>query len=1029
MYFKHSLSEKLSDEMFQTPANEYRGIPFWAWNTELNSEQLERQIGYFQEMGFGGFQMHSRTGLETEYLGKKFMDSIALGAEKANERDMISWLYDEDRWPSGSAGGLVTKDHSLRERKLFFSPQRRKQDYVEKNMALQNGESYFVTAYDIHLNEKGELLEYRQIGIDDDAVYEKWYADSSCDGGGGWFNGQTYLDILNPKAVRAFLNITYERYKEKVGSLFGKQIPAIFFDEPAFSACQRLSSSLSKQTLSIPWTGDMEQGFCERYHMDLTAKLPELFWELPGDQKSRFRYCFFDYLASRFVGSFTNQIAEWCRENGILCTGHFLGEGNFEQTVSRSGDIMRHYYNMDIPGIDTLTDGVQLVTLYQARSVANQKGGRGIVSELYGLTNWDLDFRGYKYIGDWQSAVGVTIRVPHLAHMSLKGESKRDFPPSIFYQSAWYKEYHMIEDHYARIHSALTRGQQIVRTAMIHPIETIWLNYGPQSQTSHKIWKLTDQFRDMTACLAEHQISVDYICEELLPKQCIVGSNPLHVGQMAYDTIIVPCCETLRRSTLERLTAFHEDGGRLIFVGCCPRYIDGMLSDDVMNLYKQSVHIEYDLNKLISLLDEQREVRICNADGTDTDCYISQLRQDGDIRWLFIARDTKAEFQDIPLPHAVQIWFKGRCSIKEYRTLDGSIHSCAPSYIGDNTVLSVILYQHDSLLLRLDDEPSVVEKSSEDSIAVLEKTIDFKHPVPFTLSEPNVLLLDRPEYAYDDGEWQPEEDVLRITRAFKETLKFSTDSTQPWALPPEKKENTLHLRYTIYSDIAYSGARLGVELCEGMKVGLNGQTVDVVPEGYYIDECIQTISLPPLNKGENYLTLDIPFSRRTFAECIYLLGNFGVRLAGAQATIIAMPNRLGFSDITAQGLPFYSGKIIYHTEFETTENTDLVIRACQYRGAYLKVSVDGRDAGQLTFSPYRLQLDELCAGKHTVDFHFCATRYNTLAALHQADARSRFADPSSWRTLGDAWTYNYRVKPAGILTSPVLELYAPKNKG
>ncbi|MFQ9394894.1 MAG: hypothetical protein ACLR2E_13705 [Lachnospiraceae bacterium] len=36
---------------------------------------------------------------------------------------MITWLYDEDRWPSGYAGGLVTKDPAFRQRFLVFSPE------------------------------------------------------------------------------------------------------------------------------------------------------------------------------------------------------------------------------------------------------------------------------------------------------------------------------------------------------------------------------------------------------------------------------------------------------------------------------------------------------------------------------------------------------------------------------------------------------------------------------------------------------------------------------------------------------------------------------------------------------------------------------------------------------------------------------------------------------------------------------------------------------------------------------------------
>lgn len=57
------------EQLFENPAGEYRGRPFWAWNGKLTEEELLRQIDIFGQMGFSGFFMHSRTGLETEYLG------------------------------------------------------------------------------------------------------------------------------------------------------------------------------------------------------------------------------------------------------------------------------------------------------------------------------------------------------------------------------------------------------------------------------------------------------------------------------------------------------------------------------------------------------------------------------------------------------------------------------------------------------------------------------------------------------------------------------------------------------------------------------------------------------------------------------------------------------------------------------------------------------------------------------------------------------------------------------------------------
>ena len=103
-----------TEELFKNPTAEYRGKPFWSWNGKLEKSELLRQIEVFRQMGMGGYFCHSRIGLETEYLGNEWFDLINSCAEKGASLGMETWLYDEDRWPSGIAGGMVTKHRENR---------------------------------------------------------------------------------------------------------------------------------------------------------------------------------------------------------------------------------------------------------------------------------------------------------------------------------------------------------------------------------------------------------------------------------------------------------------------------------------------------------------------------------------------------------------------------------------------------------------------------------------------------------------------------------------------------------------------------------------------------------------------------------------------------------------------------------------------------------------------------------------------------------------------------------------------------
>ena len=86
--------------------------------------------------------------------------------------------------------------------------------------------------------------------------------------------------------------------------------------------------------------------------------------------------------------------------------------------------------------------------------------------------------------GDWMAALGVTVRVPHLSWVSMNGQAKRDYPASFNYQIPWYKEYSYVEDHFARVNTAMTRGKPVVKVGVIHPVESFWLHWGPNDKSA-----------------------------------------------------------------------------------------------------------------------------------------------------------------------------------------------------------------------------------------------------------------------------------------------------------------------------------------------------------------------------------------------------------------------------------------------------------------------------------------------------------------------------------------------------------------
>ena len=91
---------------FKNIPHKYRPIPFWSWNEKLNIAETQRQIELMQEAGLGGYFMHARGGLQTEYLGQEWQDNISVGIECGKKYHMGAWIYDENGWPSGFGNGI-----------------------------------------------------------------------------------------------------------------------------------------------------------------------------------------------------------------------------------------------------------------------------------------------------------------------------------------------------------------------------------------------------------------------------------------------------------------------------------------------------------------------------------------------------------------------------------------------------------------------------------------------------------------------------------------------------------------------------------------------------------------------------------------------------------------------------------------------------------------------------------------------------------------------------------------------------------
>ena len=1033
-YYKTNTGEGLSDERFRSPGMEYRGAPFWAWNSKLEPDTLCEQIDVFKEMGLGGFNMHVRQGLETPYLRSEFMDAVRVCCEKAEKEGMYAWAYDEDRWPSGCVGGALTVQMRYRLRYLLMTSDPIDNFTVDVEKSREEGTPFFLGAFRVTVDPDGVMVAYEKLdGAVDGNGIRYFYCMTKTEGEPR-FNYQTYADTMSKEAMDKFIEMTHEVYKKEVGEYFGNHLPAFFTDEPQLARMSFLTNGFSEEDASMPFTLDFPDTFKAVNGYDICDRLPELFFGAVTETAKKTRYDYYRHTTERFASAFADNVGEWCESNGVMLSGHALGEDTLFEQVLCGYESMRLYRKMQLPGMDCLFADKNFTAALQCRSAVNQYGRDGMLSELYGVTGWDFDFRGHKFHGDWQACLGVTVRCQHLAWQSMKGEGKRDYPASIFYQSPWYKEYRYVEDHFARLNTALTRGRSAVRVAVVHPIGTYWMERAAIAETGKRCDELDTRFSELANWMITGMVDFDYLSESLLPELCPEGGAPLSVGEMLYDAVVVSDCVTLSAHTIKVLERFKAEGGKLIFVGETPEMCDAVYSETAAAITDGCEVIPHSKTAVRTALKPYADVMVKGGNGAEVEHFIHTERIDNGRKWVFLAHAVESELKQRSYGDALTVSVKGIYEPKVYDTVSGDIYIPEYEHKDGKTVIYSYLYDRDSLLLALDKTEKEINRTASKLEALPMGEVTCSFSADYELSESNVLLLDMAEFSLDRGEIQPLEEIMRIDSKVRKALGYierKTKVVQPYIILDAPEDHTLMLRYTVKSESVFHNVSIALENAERCVITLNGVTVPTVISGWYIDKDIKTVALGTLQKGDNIITVTMPLGVRTDVESAYLLGDFGVKCFGAQPVLYPMPEKLYFGDAGEQGLRFYGGNIIYKTEIETDTYCNLEIETSYYKGALVKVSIDGGEAERIVYSPYRAVFEGVKKGKHTVTFTLFGNRFNTLSALHATvhDMYHLYNGPAYWRTEGDAFSYEYNFRPIGIMKTPVIRMLSTTEKG
>jgi len=1022
---------------FRNPPLALRGAPFWSWNDHLKVPELTRQVADMKAHGMGGFFMHSREGLETPYLGDEWMECIRETVKKAKATGMGAWLYDEDRWPSGYAGGRVPAQggDAFRAKLLTLEETAEIPPDAEQALAL------FAAVI-----EAGMILSARQLDTpsllqpgETYLVFRREISQPS-----EWFNDDAYADNLNPDSVKTFIDITYEAYKREVGAEFGQAVPGIFTDEPNIA-----SQHQPPGRRSLPWTDGLLEFFQERRGWDLHSALPWLFYHPKTEDRkltSRARHDYWWTISERFTSAYSQQLGEWCQKNGLAFTGHFLYEQEMGFGIRAGGAIMPHYRWQHVPGIDMLTEqNREFLTVKQCSSVASQFDRPRVLSETYGCSGWEFTFEGQKWNGDWQYVLGVNLRCQHLALYSLRGCRKRDYPPSFNYNTTWWKYNGVVEDYFARVGCVTSAGRAVRDVLLIHPVSTGWSMLGQGEVEAERVNAYSERLNVFVQALLAAHYDFDFGDEQIMAVEAQVKQKQMIVGSCRYSLVVIPPeMRTLLHSTYELLQRYLATGGQVIAVGKLPDQIEAQPAPQLRALWQHpgvtvipdteslQAALEAHLPRRISLLTQwgQQAARLL---------YMQRTWEDGRQAFFIVnnERETGREVDvalELPGDPA-----EGTGRLEEWDPLTGEVHALAAERRDGMLRFKASFGPAGSKIFVIDPQGEALPLQPADSrfsrLAATgrggEQAVYVGPACPFHRTDPNILTLDKCRYRMGDGEWSEEMDLWRAQQQVREALGMrqvyynGLPQRYRWALPDSPLSPSgagsadgprVELRFAFaVRTVPAHAVDLVVENPQWFRILLNKQPVPNEPAGWYLDRSFKRVTLPPFQVGPNELILDINgYTKYMELEDLYLAGDFAV---SPIREIRSEPPRLHFGDWTTQGYLHYAGGMVYHQSFDYDPATSAVLVLGEVRAIDVALHVNGQVAGHIPWrsangfdlTPY------LQPGANEIGIEVVSSPRNMLGPLHLAPGRERWTDWRSFRRSDHTYTPEYVVQPWGLI--------------
>ncbi len=547
-------NDKFDTESFISPDVSYAPVYVWVWNDICTREIIDVQLAEMHNLGIRAFYILPEpknfrpdsmpTNLTPDYLSEEYFELCAYAVQKGKELGMQCWIYDEGGWPSGGACGKVLSAHPEYARQVL--------KICEKSFCA--GDVYKKTSSDVaatFIQDKEMIEDGHRFAAD--TVVSEYIIKKEISG------KADYPDLLNKDATEYFIRITHEKYASSMKDALGKNVTAVFTDEP--------------KAPSVAFSKELAEQYENKYGESILPYLPLITQKAEVTEENvHILYRWYDLCSRMFCDNFLLPCKKWANDNGLAFTGHMDKDHDPLGCVRGGGNfnLMRALRCFDIPGVDVIwrqlypenrvtekndLNGYNGFFPRYASSAAAHNGTKLTMGEIFGVAGPGLTYDIMQYTVGYLAVRGINIFNPFNFPLGRKGAYLAQELPVFTKNQVFHRYLKEFNRYTERLSYISSLGERICETGIYYPVHDF--------QGGLKADTISKAFDTLGRTLEDIMVDFDIVDDDVLQASEGADKGSICIGNAVYRNIIIPEGAFIPDDTQKVLNRFIKAGGRV----------------------------------------------------------------------------------------------------------------------------------------------------------------------------------------------------------------------------------------------------------------------------------------------------------------------------------------------------------------------------------------------------------------------------------------------------------------------------------